>query len=119
MSTSLNLWVIKIMLHRPSWAKAFKANKISSASCGVSTDVGSSKINKLGFKMSCFKISSFCFSPADKPSGVRCKASLKGVLCTNASNSSLTSRQLMTGVKCPLASSKFSATVMPGITVKC
>ena len=46
------------------------APSTSSASWGVSTEVGSSRINSRGRRNNCLRISSFCFSPADKSSGV-------------------------------------------------
>ena len=91
----------------------------SSASCGVSTDVGSSRINSRGFRYSCLSSSSFCFSPAASSEGRASRSSRNGVDSRNRSSSARWLFQLITAGVLPPANKRFSATVIPGASVKC
>ena len=117
--TSRNLWVIRITEQSPAWARSRSAPSTSSASCGVSTEVGSSRISSRGLRNSCLRISSFCFSPADKSSGVASRSSWNGAVARKAFSSARAAFQSITAGMRPRANSRFSATVMPGTTVKC
>ena len=99
-----------IVLTRPS---------TSSASCGVSTEVGSSSTRKRRFAYSALRISSFCFSPADRSSGVASSESGNGAVRMNSASFARSAFQSMKAPRSRCASARFSATVMPGTTVKC
>ncbi len=62
--TSCNLWLIK-MMDLPSSAIFVKISPSSSTSLGVSTVVGSSRINTCALRQRIFKISTFWRSPID------------------------------------------------------
>ncbi len=111
--------MIRITEHAPLRARALNAPSTSSASCGVSTDVGSSRISRRGCRNSCLRISSFCFSPADRSIGVASSGSVNGAVAMNAASSAFAAFQAIASGRRPRASSRFSATVMPGTTVKC
>ena len=117
--TSRNLCVISTTVQAPVWARARSAPSTSSASCGVSTEVGSSSTSRRGRRKSCFRISSFCFSPADSCCGVASRFSWNGAVAMKACSSARTRFQGTMAGSRPRASSRFSATVMPGTTVKC
>ena len=103
----------------PLRAKSRTWPSTSSASCGVSTEVGSSRINRRGRKYNCFNSSSFCFSPAANDEGVTSRSRLKGVVARNALRSARLAFQSISAGVLPPASNRFSATVMPGASVKC
>ncbi len=106
-------------VHSPLRAKPRTWPSTSSASCGVSTEVGSSRISRRGLRKSCFSSSSFCFSPAARACGFASRSSLNGVVSRNAASRSRSRRQSMRAGTRPPASNRFSATVMPGASVKC
>ena len=63
-STSCNLWVM-IMIEHPSSRMFRRISNSLSASCGVNTAVGSSRIRILAPRYSIFTISTVCFSETD------------------------------------------------------
>jgi hypothetical protein len=118
-NTSRNLCVMISTDSRPCAHSPFSRPSTSSASCGVSTEVGSSSTRKRRRAYSAFRISSFCFSPAASPATRASSASGKGASRRNADSRSRSARQSMRAGSSVRASARFSATVMPGTTVKC
>ncbi len=98
---------------------AFMRPSTSSASSGVSTEVGSSRIRKRRFVYSAFRISSFCFSPAARPATRASSGSGNGAPAMNSVRRARSAFQSITGFKSRPASARFSATDIPGTTVKC
>ena len=102
-----------------AWHSAFIWPSTSSASCGVSTEVGSSSTRKRRRAYSAFRISSFCFSPAASSATRASSFSGKGAVAMNSARRARSAFQSMTAPRSRCASARFSATVMPGTTVKC
>jgi len=63
-STSGSLWLMK-MIESPSATRRFSVAKSDSASCGVSTAVGSSRIRTRASRVSALRISTRCRSPTE------------------------------------------------------
>ena len=96
-----------------------KRPSISSASSGVSTEVGSSRIRNFRSSQSCLRISVFCRSPAASSSIRRPSGTLNGIRAMNASSAARSWRQLITAGTSSRDMTKFSATVIDGTSVKC
>ena len=92
---------------------------ISSASSGVSTEVGSSRIRNFRSSQSCLRISVFCRSPAESSSTRAASGTLNGIRARNASRATRSLRQSITAGTTRRDMTRFSATVMEGTSVKC
>ncbi len=101
---------------QPSLASFFSTTKSFSTACGVSTEVGSSRMSSLGLVSNARMISTRCISPTDKVCTGRCGSmsrpyspALAVMLCVTWLSVSLLSRPSHT----------FSATVSVSNRLKC
>ncbi len=117
--TSRNLCVIMSTVTSPRRVMSRRSPRISSASAGVSTEVGSSRMMKRWSSQSCFRISSFCFSPADRSATGRSSGARNGMRSRKAASARRSSFQSMIDGPLGRAITRFSAPVREGTSVKC